>query len=87
MKCPERQAEDLTEERQAPCSHSVRYFRQAQTETSPTLHLFRHKSRPYHVDYVFIPREWMFRLRAVEVGEYEQWSKLSDDCPVVVDIV
>ena len=30
MKCPERQAEDLTEERQAPCSHSVRYFRYAQ---------------------------------------------------------
>jgi exodeoxyribonuclease-3 len=56
------------------------------TETCPTLHLFRHKDRPYHVDYVFIPREWIFRVRAVEVGEYEQWSKLSDHCPVVVDI-
>ena len=62
-------------------------FKESQgTETCPTLHLFRHKSRPYHVDYVFVPREWIFRLRAVEVGEYEQWSKLSDHCPVVVDV-
>ncbi|MEO6757981.1 MAG: hypothetical protein ABIO24_00900 [Saprospiraceae bacterium] len=64
------------------------HFNESQgTEISPTLHLFRHIHRPYHVDYVFIPREWASRLRAVEVGEYSQWSKLSDHCPVVVDIV
>lgn len=56
------------------------------TETCPTLHLFRHKEKRYHIDYVFIPREWACRLRSVKVGEYEDWSKLSDHCPVVVDL-
>ncbi len=56
------------------------------TETTPTFYLFRHEGRPYHIDYVFLPRDWASRLRPVEVGRYEQWAKLSDHCPVVVDI-
>ncbi len=55
-------------------------------ESCPTLHLFRHREKSYHIDYVFIPREWMVRLRTVKVGTYEQWSKLSDHCPIVVDL-
>ncbi len=55
-------------------------------ESCPTLHMFRQKDRCYHIDYVFIPREWMVRLRTVKVGTYEQWSKLSDHCPIVVDL-
>jgi endonuclease/exonuclease/phosphatase family metal-dependent hydrolase len=49
--------------------------------------MFRHEDKPYHVDYIFIPREWAPRLRAVEVGGYEQWSKLSDHCPVIADVM
>ena len=30
MKCAERQMEELTEDKQTPCSHSVRHLRQAQ---------------------------------------------------------
>src|ERR1017187_5881864 len=38
MKCRERQAEDLTEEGQTPCSHLVRYSRLAQAPTCRNWH-------------------------------------------------
>lgn len=56
------------------------------SETRPTFHLHRRANRPYHIDHVFIPRDWMPRLKAVDVGSFEQWSKLSDHCPMTVDI-
>ncbi len=63
------------------------HFSEPQGEESRrTLYMFRHEDRPHHIDYIFIPREWAPRLRMVAVGAYEQWSKLSDHCPVVVDI-
>jgi exonuclease III len=55
-------------------------------ESRPTFYMNRYAHRPYHIDYIFIPREWAPRLKTVDVGEYERWSKLSDHCPVVVDI-
>jgi exodeoxyribonuclease III len=63
------------------------FFREGQgVETRTTMHLYRHENRPYHIDYIFIPREWATRLTAVEVGKYGVWSKLSDHCPVTVDV-
>jgi exodeoxyribonuclease III len=63
------------------------FFNEAQgAESRPTSHLYRHADKPYHIDYIFIPREWAPRLQTVDVGSYEQWSKLSDHCPVTVDV-
>lgn len=60
------------------------FFVEAQgAETRPTLHM-HHADKPYHIDYIFIPREWTPRLKTVEVGAYEEWSKRSDHCPVTV---
>ncbi len=56
-------------------------------ETCKTFYLYRHAHRPYHIDYVFIPIEWALRLKTVDVGVYERWSKLSDHCPVTVDLL
>jgi hypothetical protein len=56
-------------------------------ESRHTLYMFRHEDKPYHIDYIFIPREWTVRLRTVEIGGYEHWSKLSDHCPVIVEIL
>jgi exodeoxyribonuclease III len=55
-------------------------------ESHRTLYMFRREDKPYHIDYIFIPREWAPRLQTVEVGRYEQWSKLSDHCPVIVEV-
>jgi exodeoxyribonuclease-3 len=63
------------------------FYGEAQgAETRHTLYLFRHAHRPYHIDYVFMPLEWAKDLKTVDVGEYAQWSKLSDHCPLTVDI-
>src|SRR5260370_32657380 len=35
MKCADRQMEELTEDKQTPCSHSVRHLRQAQSTHFP----------------------------------------------------
>jgi exodeoxyribonuclease-3 len=55
-------------------------------EARPTIYFRHHEDKPYHIDYIFIPREWASRLRTVEVGGFETWSKLSDHCPVVVEV-
>ncbi len=54
-------------------------------ESRPTIYLFRHAHRPFHLDYLFLPRDWVLRLKTAEVGEYGRWSKLSDHCPVTAE--
>lgn len=59
-------------------------------ETMPTLYWRdRRKDGPtYHIDYVFLPRAWLDRIRGFDVGSFEEWcgSGLSDHVPVVVDV-
>ncbi len=63
------------------------FFAEAQgAEERKTLHMHHHADKSYHIDYIFIPREWAPRLQTVDVGAFEQWSKLSDHCPVTVEI-
>jgi exonuclease III len=63
------------------------HFKELQgQESRPTIHLYRHKNRPFHIDYVFIPREWAAGLESVVVGEFEEWSTLSDHLPVIIDL-
>jgi exodeoxyribonuclease-3 len=63
------------------------FFEEAHgVESRPTIYFYRHAHRPFHIDYIFIPREWSPHLKTVDVGEYERWSKLSDHCPVTVEI-
>jgi exonuclease III len=54
-------------------------------ESTPTFYLYRHPNKPYHLDYVFIPYLWRVRAR-VSVGVLEEWSKLSDHSPVIVEL-
>jgi exonuclease III len=63
------------------------YFGEEQGEESrSTTYLYRHEDRPFHLDYVFIPGEWARQMKTVEVGGYKQWAKLSDHCPVMVEV-
>ena len=53
-------------------------------ETQPTYYFYRHQDKPFHIDYVFVPKGW--RLKSVEVGSFQEWGQLSDHVPVVVDL-
>ncbi len=53
-------------------------------EAHPTLYMYRHRSKPYHIDYCFASASILKKLRSVEVGAYREWSKYSDHAPLIV---
>jgi exonuclease III len=59
-------------------------------ESQPTLYWRdRKKDGPtYHIDYIFLPAQWLGRVRELAVGTFEEWcgSGLSDHVPIAVDI-
>jgi exodeoxyribonuclease III len=42
----------------------------------------------YHIDYIFLPTQWLGHVRELDIGTFEDWcgSGLSDHVPIVVDI-
>jgi hypothetical protein len=55
-------------------------------EPDPTLWMYRHEQRAYHIDYVYVPEAWLPRLCGVAVGSYAGWARDSDHAPVVVGV-
>lgn len=61
------------------------FFKQVQgKELHPTLFMYRHENKPYHLDYCFASSYFIKKLVDVEVGEYSKWTSLSDHKPVIV---
>ncbi len=61
------------------------YHNQTQgMEQHPTLYLYRHKDKPYHIDYCFISSDLVDKLQSVEIGDYDFWKQYSDHVPVIV---
>ncbi len=61
------------------------YFKQKQgREKHPTLYMYRHKDKPYHIDYCFASADLARKIIAVEVGDYKSWTSYSDHTPVMV---
>ena len=56
-------------------------------ESRPTFHQYRHTDKPFHIDYVFVSPELAARVSGCEVGGLDEWLRMSDHCPLVVDIV
>jgi len=46
--------------------------------------MYRHKNKPYHIDYCFASAELMSGQQTVEVGDYDEWIGLSDHVPVII---
>ena len=58
----------------------------AEAPEEPTLYWRWNELKPFHIDYCFIPKAWLPRLRSVEVGSFAEWSSQSDHRPLVTDI-
>ena len=62
-----------------------KYFEQEQgKEEHPTLFLYRHQDKPYHIDYCFVSTDMAERINSVEIGDYDFWTQYSDHVPVIV---
>lgn len=55
-------------------------------EPHPTLWFRKNKQNPYHVDYVFLSRQLLSKLKSVTVGDCDGWVASSDHSPVLVEI-
>jgi exodeoxyribonuclease-3 len=61
------------------------YHKQIQgKEKHPTLYMYRHKNKPYHIDYCFVSADLLKKVKSVEVGKHKYWTKYSDHVPVIV---
>ena len=56
------------------------------TETHPTLYMYRHKNKPYHIDYCFVSADILQKIQSVKIGQHRSWKKYSDHVPVIVTI-
>ena len=54
-------------------------------ETRATFYFHWKESKPFHIDYCFIPEGWVDRLAGVEVGTFAAWRQ-SDHRPLTVDL-
>jgi hypothetical protein len=67
---------------------SVYHHRHAEAhgeEAHATFHLYRHDLRPAHLDYIFLPTEWLPGLRYFEIGGRE-WLRYSDHLPLFAEV-
>ena len=61
------------------------HYKQAQgKEEHPTLYMYRHKDKPYHIDYCFASADMLAKLESVKIGDYDFWTRYSDHVPVMV---
>ncbi len=55
-------------------------------EHHPTLYMYRHKNKPYHIDYCFMSKDLTDKIENVEIGDFEYWINYSDHVPLIVTI-
>lgn len=61
------------------------YHKQTQgKEQHATLYMYRHKDKPYHLDYCFVSADLIEKMSLVEIGDYDGWKDFSDHVPVMV---
>lgn len=62
------------------------FHNQAQgKEKDSTLFMHRKVDRPYHIDYCFASQNLIRKIKSVEIGAYDTWTKYSDHKPLIVD--
>jgi exodeoxyribonuclease-3 len=62
------------------------YHKQVQgKEFHPTYYMYRHKNRPYHIDYCFASADLVSQLKSVKLGDFDYWKNYSDHVPLIVE--
>jgi len=74
------------EERKIFSSYHLHHKQLQGKEEHPTLYMYRHKDKPYHIDYCFVSKDLADNLHSVEIGDFDTWTTLSDHVPVIVTL-
>ena len=53
-------------------------------EEHSTFYLYKHKDKPYHLDYCFASADMIDNIHSVEIGDYDFWKQYSDHVPLIV---
>ena len=72
------------EEKNIISTYHLHYKQEQGKEKHPTLYMYRHKDKPYHIDYCFVSAELIDKLQSVEVGRHKFWTQYSDHVPVII---
>lgn len=59
------------------------YTEKQGSEKTPTFYMHRKLSKPYHIDYVFLPEGYLLSA-VLEVGKPGKWLEYSDHVPLFV---
>ncbi|MEM9605461.1 MAG: endonuclease/exonuclease/phosphatase family protein [Pseudomonadota bacterium] len=54
-------------------------------ERIPTFYLYRHRHKPYHLDYAYLPDD-IVGASSLVVGDPDTWLQLSDHMPLFIDV-
>ena len=54
-------------------------------ESKPTLYMQRNLEKPYHIDYIFMPKSLLENGSNITIGEPIAWLEHSDHMPVIID--
>jgi endonuclease/exonuclease/phosphatase family metal-dependent hydrolase len=52
-------------------------------ESEATFYHTKKESKKYHIDYLYTKS---LDVKSVNVGKYQDWIKLSDHCPMVIEV-
>ena len=55
-------------------------------ETTPTFYHYHKEDKPFHIDYCFLSKSLIDRLKKVEIGKYDDWMNYSDHVPLIIDL-
>jgi exodeoxyribonuclease-3 len=72
------------EEKNIYSSYHLHHKQEQGKEKHPTLYMYRHKDKPYHIDYCFVSADLAEKLESVEIGRHKFWTQYSDHVPVIV---
>jgi hypothetical protein len=64
--------------------HYARHVPQG-SEPEPTYYHQCKRDQPFHIDYCFVPSAWAQSIAKVVVGNFDDWSGISDHRPLTVD--
>ena len=65
-------------------AYHLHYKQEQGSEKHPTLYMYRHKDKPYHIDYCFASAPLLDKLESVKIGRHKYWTQYSDHVPVIV---